>query len=203
MRQLTPQEQRTVRIAGIAIGVYLVLFCGFLIYKRLAGVRSDYRRLVAEASDLRQEIRPYQDKAEHAKKLMEGFRLDPMTLAATSLVAQASAAMPRITGDPDLAQPLPGRPPDLRSIAKTGCVFRERCPLALVGDDEAVEIELEAVLNRGAVDLRHAKIRRGMDHLPLQVGKRDHVVVDDPERPHSGGGKVEQHRCAEPAGTDH
>jgi hypothetical protein len=93
MRQLTPQEQRTVRIAGIAIGVYLVLFCGFLIYKRLAGVRSDYRRLVAEASDLRQEIRPYQDKAEHAKKLMEGFRLDPMTLAATSLVAQASAAI--------------------------------------------------------------------------------------------------------------
>ncbi len=40
-------------------------------------------------------------------------------------------AMPRITGDPDLAQPLPGRPPDLRSIPKAGCVFRERCPLAM------------------------------------------------------------------------
>jgi oligopeptide/dipeptide ABC transporter ATP-binding protein len=40
-------------------------------------------------------------------------------------------AMPRITGDPDLAQPLPGRPPDLTTIARQGCVFRERCPLAM------------------------------------------------------------------------
>jgi hypothetical protein len=93
MRQLTPQELKTVRVAGMLIGVYLALFCCFLIYKRLAAVRSDYRRLVAEASDLRQEIRPYQDKVEHARKLMEGFRMDPMTLAATSLVAQASAAI--------------------------------------------------------------------------------------------------------------
>jgi peptide/nickel transport system ATP-binding protein len=40
-------------------------------------------------------------------------------------------AMPRITGDADLAQPLPGRPPDLASIPRQGCVFRERCPLAM------------------------------------------------------------------------
>jgi peptide/nickel transport system ATP-binding protein len=39
-------------------------------------------------------------------------------------------AMPRITGDVALAQPLPGRPPDLMTIPKRGCVFRERCPLA-------------------------------------------------------------------------
>lgn len=93
MRELTPHEKRTVRIAGAAIAVYLALFCCFLLYKKLAGVRSDYRRLVTEASELRQEIRPYQDKVEHARKLMEGFRMDPMTLAATSLVAQASAAI--------------------------------------------------------------------------------------------------------------
>jgi peptide/nickel transport system ATP-binding protein len=41
------------------------------------------------------------------------------------------AAMPRITGDLDLARPLPGRPPDLTTIPKQGCVFRERCPLAM------------------------------------------------------------------------
>ncbi len=40
-------------------------------------------------------------------------------------------AMPRITGDPDLAQPLPGRPPDLTTIPRQGCVFRARCPLAM------------------------------------------------------------------------
>jgi hypothetical protein len=99
MRQLTPQEKRTVRFAAAIIAVYLALFCGFLIYKKLAAARSDYRRLVTEALDLRQEIRPYQDKVEHAKKLMEGFRMDPMSLAATSLVAQASAAIQKASQD--------------------------------------------------------------------------------------------------------
>jgi peptide/nickel transport system ATP-binding protein len=42
-------------------------------------------------------------------------------------------AMPRITGDAGLARPLPGRPPDLASIPRQGCVFRERCPVALPG----------------------------------------------------------------------
>jgi peptide/nickel transport system ATP-binding protein len=39
-------------------------------------------------------------------------------------------AMPRITGDVDEARPLPGRPPDLASVPRQGCVFRPRCPLA-------------------------------------------------------------------------
>jgi hypothetical protein len=103
MRQLTPHEQRTVRFAAALIAVYLALFCGFLIYKRLAAVRSDYRRLVGEASELRQEIRPYPDKVEHAKKLMENFRMDPMTLAATSLVARASAAIQKASDDAGMA----------------------------------------------------------------------------------------------------
>ncbi|BCJ32767.1 peptide ABC transporter ATP-binding protein [Actinocatenispora thailandica] len=36
-------------------------------------------------------------------------------------------AIPRLTGDPEVAQPLPGRPPTLGTIPKQGCVFRERC----------------------------------------------------------------------------
>jgi peptide/nickel transport system ATP-binding protein len=39
-------------------------------------------------------------------------------------------AMPRIAGEIADAQPLPGRPPDLTSIPRQGCVFRPRCPLA-------------------------------------------------------------------------
>jgi peptide/nickel transport system ATP-binding protein len=39
-------------------------------------------------------------------------------------------AMPRITGDITAARPLPGRPPDLSSIPREGCVFRPRCALA-------------------------------------------------------------------------
>jgi oligopeptide/dipeptide ABC transporter ATP-binding protein len=40
-------------------------------------------------------------------------------------------AMPRIIGDPDEARALPGRPPDLMSIPRRGCVFAERCPLVM------------------------------------------------------------------------
>jgi peptide/nickel transport system ATP-binding protein len=36
-------------------------------------------------------------------------------------------AIPRLTGDTALAQPLPGRPPTLGTIPRRGCVFRERC----------------------------------------------------------------------------
>jgi oligopeptide/dipeptide ABC transporter ATP-binding protein len=39
------------------------------------------------------------------------------------------AAMPRISGDINEARPLPGRPPDLVSLPRRGCVFRDRCPL--------------------------------------------------------------------------
>jgi peptide/nickel transport system ATP-binding protein len=40
-------------------------------------------------------------------------------------------AMPRITGPITDARALPGRPPDLASIAARGCVFRDRCSLAV------------------------------------------------------------------------
>ena len=40
-------------------------------------------------------------------------------------------ATPRIIGDIDTAQALPGRPPALTTVPRRGCVFRERCPLAM------------------------------------------------------------------------
>jgi peptide/nickel transport system ATP-binding protein len=48
------------------------------------------------------------------------------------------AAIPRISGDISAARPLPGRPPDLVSLPRQGCVFRERCPLrvAQCADEE-------------------------------------------------------------------
>jgi peptide/nickel transport system ATP-binding protein len=46
-------------------------------------------------------------------------------------------AMPRITGDISQAKALPGRPPDLTSIPRQGCVFQPRCPLATAACLEA------------------------------------------------------------------
>ena len=42
-----------------------------------------------------------------------------------------------------------------------------------------------------------------MDDLTLQIGKRHGVVIDDAQGADSRGGKIEQYRRAEPAGTDH
>lgn len=40
-------------------------------------------------------------------------------------------AMPRITGDLDLAKPLVGSPPDASIMMQPGCTFRSRCPLRM------------------------------------------------------------------------
>jgi oligopeptide/dipeptide ABC transporter ATP-binding protein len=40
-------------------------------------------------------------------------------------------ATARITGDVEAARALPGRPPDLTTVARVGCVFRDRCPFAV------------------------------------------------------------------------
>ena len=55
----------------------------------------------------------------------------------------------------------------------------------------------------GREDLGPAERRVHVDHLPLQVGVLDHVVVDHPDRAHPGGAEVEQRRGAEAAGPDH
>jgi hypothetical protein len=93
MRTLTSREKRTLRIAGIGIGIYLVLYGGFLLWRSAETKRSDYRQLLAEARDLRREIQPYEGKTLVTKKLMEEFRLDPARLARASVVAEASAAI--------------------------------------------------------------------------------------------------------------
>jgi len=64
-------------------------------------------------------------------------------------------AMPRISGDIEDAQPLPGRPPDLRSIPAQGCVFRDRCPCR-IDRCEAQEPALAELDPDAAAADRHA-----------------------------------------------
>jgi hypothetical protein len=93
MRSFTDREKRTVRFAAIGIAVYLALFGGFQVWKWLDKKRADYRRLAAEAQDLRRQIQPYQDKVVVVKKLMEDFHMDPAKLKKETVVADANAAI--------------------------------------------------------------------------------------------------------------
>jgi hypothetical protein len=113
-RELTPKEKRTIRIAAIGVGVYLLLFYapglrGFFTERREA-----YDKLVQQARDLRDVIKPYEDKASTAESLMERFRMDPARLNRSSVMAEASAAIQRAAAAEGVGvgpiRETPGRP---------------------------------------------------------------------------------------------
>ena len=93
MRTLTHQEKRTIRYASVGIGIYLVLFGGFKVWKFFEKQRTDYRQLVTEAQSLKLEVKRYEGKIAVTKKLMETFHLDPAKLTKATVVAEASAAI--------------------------------------------------------------------------------------------------------------
>lgn len=93
MRALTDRESRTVRIAAIALAVYLVLFFGLRGCQGLERKRSEYRDLISEARNLKQELQPYENRTLLIEKLRTTFHLDPLKLSRTTLVAEASAAI--------------------------------------------------------------------------------------------------------------
>jgi hypothetical protein len=92
MRPLSDREKLLVRLAVVGIVVYLALFYGL---RFLGQKRSDYRQLVAEAQNLRQQVKPYQDKVLVVKKMMDDFHIDPAKLQKGTVVSDASAAIQR------------------------------------------------------------------------------------------------------------
>jgi hypothetical protein len=93
MRTLSDHEQRTIRIAGILIAVYLLLFGGWRGWAFLATKRHDYQNMIKEAKRRKQQLEVYQDKAAKIKELMEKFHMDPAKLSRASVVAEASDAI--------------------------------------------------------------------------------------------------------------
>ena len=81
---------RLIRFAGIGIAIYFVLFYGCQFFQKK---RAEYQQLVTEAKNLRQQILPYQDKAQVVKKMMDDFHLDPAKLKKATVVSDASAAI--------------------------------------------------------------------------------------------------------------
>lgn len=93
MAPLTNREKRTIRIGTVAVGIYLVLFGGFKVWRILDQKRAEYQQLVKNSLDLRDHIKPYEERAQVVKKLMETFHLDPAQLSRTTVVGGASAAI--------------------------------------------------------------------------------------------------------------
>ena len=90
MRPLSERENRIIRLGLGGIVIYLALFYGG---RFLGEKRADYRQLVQEAQNLRQQVKPYPDKVLVVKKLMEDFHLDPTKLKKESVVSDTSAAI--------------------------------------------------------------------------------------------------------------
>ncbi|MCI0744301.1 MAG: hypothetical protein L0Y58_02745 [Verrucomicrobia subdivision 3 bacterium] len=93
MRTLSQREKRTIRMAGIGIAVYLVVFFGIGGWKRIEAKRAEYHDLLARAERLKREVQPYENRVLLAQKLKENFKIDPQKLVRATLVADASAAI--------------------------------------------------------------------------------------------------------------
>lgn len=98
MPVLTQREKRTVRLAGIAIAIYLTLFFGVRVWKQLETRRSAYQQLQVDARRLKRDLQPYENRILLVQKLKENFRMNPQKFSRSSLVAEASAAIQKEAG---------------------------------------------------------------------------------------------------------
>src|SRR3954468_8284275 len=117
MPALSSRDQRTLRLAGIGIGIYLLLFLGWRGGTRLEAKRAEYQQLLTEAQRLKQELQPYENKVLLTQKLKEAFHLDLQKLSKASIVAEASAAIQKAASGNGI-QAGPIRESSARSSAK-------------------------------------------------------------------------------------
>jgi hypothetical protein len=92
-RQLNPKEKRTIRIAAVCLVIYLALLYGPDVFSFFSARREAYDKLVQQARDLRDVIKPYEEKIATATNLMDRFRMDPAKLKRASVMADASSAI--------------------------------------------------------------------------------------------------------------
>ena len=81
-------------------------------------------------------------------------------------------ATARITGDVDAARALPGRPPDLTTVARVGCVFRDRCQFAVdVCAEAEPALETWDAGRRRACHVAPSTVLTGTQVAPATVGE--------------------------------
>lgn len=77
----------------IGVPAYLIIFLGMGGMKNTGGGRAEYDRLLNQASALKRELKPYEQRVPAAKALMEEYNLDPAKLSRASVVGEASSAI--------------------------------------------------------------------------------------------------------------
>ena len=132
-RPLTPQEKRTIRIAAICVAVYLALFYGLSVRNYFAARRQAYLALVQQARDLRDVIKPYEEKAASVSALMDRFHIDPVKLQRSSVMAEASAAIQQAAASDTVALGPIRETPGRASAREAGAIQLEGTgPIAAV-----------------------------------------------------------------------
>ena len=93
MRTLNDREKRTIRLASVAMGIYLILFFGVSGWKRLEASRTGYQQLLTEAERLKLALQKYETRTLMLEKLQKTYHLDPSKLSRASVMADVSAAI--------------------------------------------------------------------------------------------------------------
>jgi len=113
-RPLAIREKRTICIGAVCLFIYLALFYGPGARDYFTARRAACDKLVQQAADLRDVIKPYEEKIATATNLMDRFRMDPAKLTRSSVVAEASAAIQKAAASGGVAvgaiRETPGRP---------------------------------------------------------------------------------------------
>jgi hypothetical protein len=90
---ISEKDKRTLRLAGIALAIYLALFFGFRSWKSLEKSRADFQQLVRKVEREQLETRRQESDLLLFEKLSDLYKLDPRKLPKETLVAEASAAI--------------------------------------------------------------------------------------------------------------
>jgi hypothetical protein len=93
MRQLTPQEKRTIRFASIGLALYLTLFYTPRLWNQLASGNSQQQALTLEIQSFKQELPPYENRLLRLEKLRNEIQLKPSPPNTPELIAETSAAI--------------------------------------------------------------------------------------------------------------
>lgn len=93
MRSLQPREKRTVRLAVVILGIYLLGFYGLRLWRHIEAKRVEFGELRFKLSQLEREVRQEEEKRRSVERLKKSLALDLEKLSEDTVVAETLAAI--------------------------------------------------------------------------------------------------------------